>query len=77
MPIVSTLTDGMQDVILDGVTGYLSDDDDILAEKLYQITSDSDLREKLSRETLVKSSEINDIDKFIAEIVEKYRTVVK
>ena len=37
--IVSTPTDGLVDVIKDGVTGYLSESDDILAEKVVEISA--------------------------------------
>ncbi len=77
VPIVSTPTDGMKDVVLDGESGYLSEDDNVLADRLYDIVSNKEVRDALSEKTLLRSSQINDIDKFITEIVEMYRSVVR
>lgn len=47
VPIVSTPTDGLCDIITDGVNGFLSDNDDVLAEKLCQVIDHPDLRQKM------------------------------
>ncbi len=47
-PIVSTPTDGLADMIDDGKNGFLSEDDNILAERICEIVSDSELRSALS-----------------------------
>lgn len=62
IPIVSTPVDGMCDLIESGVNGYLSDDDDVLAQKCAEIASDCTLQRKLSygaRETAKKKMNTN------------------
>lgn len=60
-PIVTTPTDGLVDLIDDGVTGFLSDNDDVLAKKINLIANDKELRAKLSRNCIDKSRKVNDI----------------
>ena len=47
VPIVSTPTDGLCDVVADGVTGFLSDEDAVLADKLCALISDEALHEAM------------------------------
>ena len=61
LPIVSTPTDGMCDLIENDANGFLSDDDIDIAEKLLKILKDDLLREKLSKEQIRKAENINDI----------------
>ncbi len=60
-PIVTTPTDGLVDLIDDGVTGFLSNDDDELAKKINLVASDTALRTKLSDNCITKSQKVNDI----------------
>lgn len=60
-PIVTTPTDGLVDLIDDGVTGFLSNDDDELAKKINLVASDTALRTKLSANCITKSQKVNDI----------------
>lgn len=60
-PIVSTPTDGLVDLIEDGKTGFLSDNDDVLAEKINLLVNDTRTRIKLSANCMEKSQIINDI----------------
>lgn len=72
VPIVSTPTDGMKDLVIDGETGYLSDSDDVLAEKIRDILCDGNLYERLSANTLNRGKEINDRDNYVAKIKMAY-----
>lgn len=72
VPIVSTPTDGMCDLVVDGETGYLSNDNDVLAERMCQIIQDSLLYNKLSKNTENRFSEISDVKKYKQAIVKTY-----
>lgn len=72
VPIVSTPTDGLKDLIEDGKNGYLSDDDDVLAKKIANIVLDGELRKRLSVSIKEKASIINDIDAYKNFLLEKY-----
>lgn len=61
VPVVSTPTDGLLDLLDEGENGFLSEDDEVLAEKMVLLASDPVLRERLSRSAAEKASRINDI----------------
>jgi len=65
IPIVSTPTDGLVELIDHGVTGYLSKSDDDLINYIIQIVINSDLFVKLSTNTLYRYKIINDINSYI------------
>ncbi|MBE7038967.1 MAG: glycosyltransferase [Ruminococcaceae bacterium] len=71
-PIVSTPTDGMIDIIEDGVNGYLSDDDDVLADRIVKIVQNNELYEKLSSETILKFDEFCNIELYKETILDLY-----
>ncbi len=48
VPIVSTPVDGMCDLIVDNQNGYLSDDDEELARRCFEIASNDALQKRLS-----------------------------
>lgn len=64
IPIVSTPTDGLINIIDDGNTGYIDDKDDKLAEKILMLLSDEEKRIKMSNKVCKFSSRINDIDNY-------------
>ena len=72
-PVVSTPSDGMKDLIEDGINGYLHDDDEVLAEKLLKIMNDPDHRGMLSENTMKKFAQINDAPAYQAAIAACYR----
>ena len=61
VPIVSTPTDGMCDMIENGVNGYLSNNEEELAQRLIDIVNDNELYMRMSDSMRRKSCEINDI----------------
>ena len=71
-PIVSTPTDGLVDIITDGVNGYLSDDDDKLADQLCQIVYDEALREQMSIQAKQKMAILMDEEKYAESIKSAY-----
>ncbi len=72
-PVVSTPSDGMKDIIEDGVNGYLTDDDAVMAEKLLKIMNDPQHRRMLSENTMEKFAQINDAPKYQEAIAACYR----
>ena len=72
-PVVSTPSDGMKDLIDDGVNGYLTDDDAVMAEKLLKIMNEPDHRKLLSENTRKKFAQINDAPKYKEAISACYR----
>lgn len=73
VPVVSTPSDGMRDLIEDGVNGYLHDEDAVLVEKLLKIICDPEHREMLSRNTVEKFARINDAPRYREAIAACYR----
>jgi len=71
-PVVSTPSDGMTDLLDDGVNGYLTDDDAVMAEKLLRIMEDTDHRNMLGRNAREKFNQINDAPKYKQAIYDCY-----
>ena len=71
-PVVSTPSDGMKDLIDDGVNGYLTDDDAVMAEKLLAIMNDDSHRNYLGKNAQKKFAEINDAPKYKQAISDCY-----
>lgn len=59
VPIVSTPTDGIKELIEDGVNGFLSDSDDVIVEKISNIIQDEKLRFELSQNSIKRFKELN------------------
>ncbi len=72
-PVVSTPSDGMKDLIDDGINGYLTDDDAVMAEKLLAIMNDPAHRNTLGENARKKFNEINDAPKYKQAIYDCYR----
>ena len=72
-PVVSTPSDGMKDLIDDGINGYLTDDDEVMAEKLLKIMTDDAHRKMLSENAKEKFARINDAPKYQQAIAACYR----
>lgn len=72
-PVVSTPSDGMMDLIDNGVHGYLHETDEELAASLLKILLDSEHRAVLSRNALEKSRAINDEHAYKQAILACYR----
>ncbi len=72
-PVVSTPSDGMRDLIDDGVNGYLTDDDAVMAEKLLRIMGDSAHHSMLGKNAQEKFTKINDAPQYKQAIWDCYR----
>ena len=72
VPIVSTPVDGLKDLVVDDINGYISDDDEIVAQKIVDILNDPELHEKLSANAKAKSLKINDTNDYKHAIYNAY-----
>ena len=77
LPIVSTPTDGLKELIDDGKTGFLSDIDDMLAEKCNQILSDEALYREMHHRILLKSKNLLNVEKYYKQVETVYRESLK
>lgn len=72
-PVVSTPSDGMKDLIENGVDGYLSDDDSVLAECVLKIVENPEHRRNLSENAAKKFARINDEEAYNGTLLACYR----
>lgn len=75
IPIVSTPVDGLKNIIENGVQGFLSNDDAVIAEYICNILLDDKLHERLSKNTKEKAKKICDINKYKDNIRTIYKSV--
>ena len=73
VPIVSTPTDGLKEIVEDGKTGYLSDKDDVLIAHCADILENEELYQKLHQNTLEKAAVILDIESYKEALDRVYR----
>lgn len=71
-PIVSTPSDGMKDLLENGVSGYLTDDDTIMTDAVLKIVTDPAHRQMLSHNARETFRKINDVHKYKQAIAECY-----
>lgn len=72
LPLVSTPVDGLKKLVKNGETGYLSDCDDELSERIVSIVENNDLHQKLSENSRQASQVINDKKVYIDELRKVY-----
>ena len=75
VPIVSTPTDGLKEIVIDGETGYLCNDDIDLVDRCCVILSNPDLYEKLHRETL-NARHLFNIDNYRTQVRKVYAELI-
>lgn len=73
VPIVSTPTDGLKEIVEDGKTGYLSNKDDVLIARCVDILKNEDLYQRLHQKTLEKAAVILDIESYKEALDRVYR----
>lgn len=71
--IVSTPTDGMRELLEDGQGGYLSDANELLANELMKLLSDSDYHARQSENAQKKAQVVNDIKVYSRTLRNVYR----
>lgn len=72
-PVVSTPSDGMKDLLEDGVSGYLTEDDEQMARDLLKIFRDPAHRQLLAENAKKKFDAINDGEAYRQAIAACYR----
>ncbi len=72
VPIVSTPTDGMKELLEEGKSGFLSDDNEVLAQRIVDIVCDESLHREMSEYAKNKSIQINDIENYRQELIRAY-----
>jgi glycosyltransferase involved in cell wall biosynthesis len=73
VPIVCTPADGLCDLVEHGVTGYLSDKDEELAEYCNRLVCDPKLREQMSLQSVKKAQTMMDIELYRKTLKEVYQ----
>jgi len=72
VPIVGTPVDGLVDLLANDEIGYLSEDDDALAQAVIEIITDRNLREKYCSKNVAKAMRINNRFNYKSEIKDAY-----
>ncbi len=73
VPVVSTPSDGLKDILENGVNGYLCESDEELARQLLEIFRDPAHRAALSRNAVETFARINDSKSYYQAIAACYR----
>ena len=73
VPIVTTPTDGLLAVVENEKTGFLSDDDDVLADSILKILEDRALYTKMSANSIQKAQEKMDTGTYKETILSFYQ----
>lgn len=72
VPIVSTPTDGIRELLNDGSEGYLAENVESLTEKVLALIKDESLREHMSKMACLKFQTINNMEQYIAALKWRY-----
>lgn len=72
VPIISTPTDGLCDIVKPGITGFLESNESTFAEKALFLISDPEARQRFSNATLEEFFKINDTDNYKGVLNEIY-----
>lgn len=72
VPVVSTPTDGLKELIKNGVNGFLCERDNEIANNILRIVTDEVLHSKLSRKSYQESLLYNDRVRYCNEILKCY-----
>ena len=73
VPIVSTPTDGLQELVKQGSTGYLEENNIDIKDRCIQIISDDKIRENFSKATVLRSETIMNLNCYRNQLDEIYR----
>lgn len=73
VPIVSTPTDGLKEVVVNGETGYLSNDDKELVAYICRLVSEKSINSKFKEKSEMRSRLINDIKNYKQELERVYK----
>lgn len=73
IPVVSTPTDGIRDLIESDVSGFLSVENCMLARKINEFVRDTEKWNYLSKNVLKRFDEVNNIEKYKQELMKYYK----
>lgn len=76
-PVVSTPSDGMRDLVENGVNGYLHAEDEAMAEDILKILTQPEHREFLGKNGQERFARINDAEGYQRILADCYRQGVK
>lgn len=76
VPIVSTPTDGLNALIDNEITGYLSDDDDYLVSAIIKIIENKELRQEMSKKQVEKFNSLNDEKTYKKTLGTIYKSII-
>lgn len=77
VPIITTPTDGLCELVVDGETGYLSDDDEVLAGCCAHVINDQDLHTRLTDAIRERAFQLLDTVKYQQALDRIYNKVLK
>ena len=72
IPIVSTPTDGLCELVANGKTGYLCETNEELVSAIVRIVQQSELQRVLSDESIKRAAKLMEIEKYRQSLYEKY-----
>lgn len=72
-PVISTPTDGLVEIIDNGINGFYSNSNEEISNKIVFLLKNEKELKKMRSEALKKSIEINDISLYSKKIIEMYR----
>lgn len=72
IPVVSTRTDGLKEIISSGIDGILDDDDFVLASSINKIVTDTEYQQYLSKNAKSKAQSLMDFNSYIHNIAVVY-----
>ena len=72
IPVVSTPTDGICDVVIHDVNGYLENSDEALADRILELLNCDKLRKEFSRNACVRSEQLTDIEAYKSTLRKVY-----
>ncbi|MDD3615297.1 MAG: glycosyltransferase [Lachnospiraceae bacterium] len=74
LPIVTTPTDGLKEIVKHGETGFISDDDDELANYVLSLLENKQLMKTMRDDVLLSNYYVNNLEKYINEISSIYQS---
>ena len=64
VPIVSTPTDGLKELVKQCSTGFLEEDDIMIKKRCIEIVTNGTIREELSKAAMDRSKRLTDLDNY-------------
>ena len=76
VPIVSTPSDGLCELVDDGTTGFLCNDDEDIVNKCLLLINDAAIRRDFSHASMKKAEQMMDINYYKTSLLEVYKSVI-